>query len=199
MTGLEKMLRQILEDAMTEGERITAKGKKQAQALLETSQAETGQICTDILMQGKKEQQKVIQRRKAALEHMRKSAILKKKQEIISDTLEKAYRNLCELPEDLYFPTLSKMIERFAEPGEGELLLSRKDKERMPERFVGQLQEKLEKRQATLVLSEEDAVLDGGFVLRYGGVEENCSFQALFDAEKEKLQDIVQEILFSEE
>lgn len=34
-------------------------------------------------------------------------------------------------------------------------------------------------------------------MLSYGGIEENCSIEALFYAARERLQDRVQELLFS--
>ena len=48
-----------------------------------------------------------------------------------------------------------------------------------------------------LHISGDTRDIDGGFVLTYGGIEENCSIDALFDAAHEVLQDKVQEILFS--
>ena len=39
--------------------------------------------------------------------------------------------------------------------------------------------------------------IDAGFVLTYGGIEENCSFDAIFDSARETLQDKAQELLFS--
>ena len=39
--------------------------------------------------------------------------------------------------------------------------------------------------------------MDGGFILCYGGIEENCSFDAIFDSAREHLQDAVQRILFA--
>ena len=45
-------------------------------------------------------------------------------------------------------------------------------------------------------LSEETAGLGGGVILRYGGVEENCSLDALFRDRRETLQDRVAQVLF---
>ena len=48
-----------------------------------------------------------------------------------------------------------------------------------------------------LVLSEETRDINGGFILIYGGIEENCSFQAMFNSRKDELSDKVHEVLFS--
>ena len=47
-----------------------------------------------------------------------------------------------------------------------------------------------------LVLKKEPKAIPDGFVLVYGGVEENCTLKALFDVKKDQLQDKVNEILF---
>ena len=39
--------------------------------------------------------------------------------------------------------------------------------------------------------------MEGGFVLVYGGVEQNCSFAALFDAARDSLQDKLHALLFA--
>ena len=49
----------------------------------------------------------------------------------------------------------------------------------------------------SLTLSKEQRTLDGGFILIYGGIEENCTIRALFDARRETLQDQVHGLLFA--
>ena len=39
--------------------------------------------------------------------------------------------------------------------------------------------------------------MDGGFILTYGGIEENCTIKAVFDAKREELADVVKRQLFS--
>ena len=39
--------------------------------------------------------------------------------------------------------------------------------------------------------------MNGGFVLAYGGIEENCSIDALFEERADALSDAVRKILFS--
>ena len=55
----------------------------------------------------------------------------------------------------------------------------------------------LEIPDASLHISDIPGKLDGGFILSYGEIEENCSIEALFDSERERLKDLVQEILFT--
>ena len=38
--------------------------------------------------------------------------------------------------------------------------------------------------------------MDGGFLLVYGGIEENCTIRAVFDSKREELSDHVNRLLF---
>ena len=46
------------------------------------------------------------------------------------------------------------------------------------------------------MVSKEPKDMDGGFVLVYGGIEENCTIRAMFDAKRDELSDIVHRLLF---
>ena len=50
---------------------------------------------------------------------------------------------------------------------------------------------------ADLKISEEAAEIKNGFVLDFGGIEENCTFDALIDQNIEELQDKVKSLLFA--
>ena len=54
-----------------------------------------------------------------------------------------------------------------------------------------------QKKGGVLALSSQTCEIDGGFLLVYGGIEENCSFAAMFAAEKESLQDKVHTLMFT--
>ena len=47
------------------------------------------------------------------------------------------------------------------------------------------------------LLKEGNNNIRGGFVLLYGGIEENCTFKAMFDSKKGELSDKVHVLLFS--
>ena len=67
----------------------------------------------------------------------------------------------------------------------------------LPKGFEDTLNQALAEKGGRLTVSGQAAAIDGGFILSYGGIEENCSFEALFDSAKETLQDKVQELLFA--
>ena len=46
------------------------------------------------------------------------------------------------------------------------------------------------------MVSKEPKDMDGGFVLVYGGIEENCTIRAMFHTNQDELSDVVQKVLF---
>ena len=90
-----------------------------------------------------------------------------------------------------------KMLEKYAQPGDGVICFNEKDLKRMPQGFAAEIQKAAEAKKGTLTLSSEPKEMDGGFILVYGGIEENCTLKALLDAKKDQLQDKVSEILFA--
>lgn len=66
----------------------------------------------------------------------------------------------------------------------------------MPADFEKNIHAAAEEKGGSLVLSREPKAIEDGFILVYGGIEENCTLKALLDAKKDELQDKVNEILF---
>ena len=66
----------------------------------------------------------------------------------------------------------------------------------MPADFEKKLNGLLAEKGASLEMSEETRGISSGFVLVYGGIEENCGIKAIFDSMKEELSDQVNRMLF---
>ena len=64
---------------------------------------------------------------------------------------------------------------------------------RLPEGFINRLNSA---SNGSLTLSGEAADIDAGFILKYGGIEQNCSFDAVFAGESEYLSDRAGRLLF---
>ena len=74
--------------------------------------------------------------------------------------------------------------------------LSAEDLERLPAGFEEALNEKLKAAGASVTLNNTPAKISKGFILAYGDIEINCSFEALFEARREELKELVCGILF---
>ena len=100
------------------------------------------------------------------------------------------------MPEEEYFALLLKIADKAIHEGEGVISLSSKDLARMPKDFEDKIKAIAEGRQANMSVSKDAIDVEDGFVLSYGGIEENCTLEAIFADKKEELSDLVQKLLF---
>ena len=195
MSGLEKIIGQI--DAQAKAD--AAELLRDARADAEELQAQAG--CRAELAQIQERSTRDIAacraRAASALEQQRRMALLQTKQEIIGQMLQSALHTLQAEPADAYFAAVEKLVERFARPQAGQIVFSQQDLDRMPENFAARLNAIAQEKGGALTLAPAGQVVGGGFILVYGGIQENCTFPALFEARKEELQDLVHKQLFA--
>lgn len=197
MTGLEKIISQIELEAKDASADILAKADEECAGILAGAQASCGEIAAKANADCAALRSDLLARGASGAQMQRKNRILAAKQEMIHEVITKAMDKLLRMQNIDYFVMLGKMAEKYARSGNGVMYLSKEDHARLPAYFTRKLSEIGAAKGGTLVLSEEPRDINGGFILAYGGIEENCSFEALFEAEKERLQDIVRAQLFS--
>lgn len=197
MTGLEKITDQIQEEAKASAAQRLEAAQKEADAVL----AEAKDACAAMEAEAaeKNAAMKVNYegRVKSSAEQQRRTALLRAKQEIIADVIEEAYVTLKKKDVQSYFLTMEKILKTYALAEDGEIYFSAEDLARMPGDFEKKITAAAKEKGGSLVLKKEPKAIADGFVLVYGGVEENCTLKALFDAKKDELQDKVNAILFS--
>ncbi len=197
MTGLEKMIDQILEDASNSAGEKLKDARAQAEEILNTAREEAEREAKELAEKGKLDAANYEERMKSSSDLKRRTAILQAKQELIAGILEKAYQKFCAQEDEAYFSTLLDMLEKFAMDQDGIIYFSDEDLKKLPEDFARKASQVAAGKGGTIAVSSETRNIGKGFVLAYGDVEENCSFQALFESRKDELQDQVQAILFS--
>ncbi len=196
MSGLDKMRSRILEEADHSAQEIIAKaeadGAETVRAAVEQAQEEAARIEE----KAEKDAADYGKRVASSTDMHRKQAYLAAKQEVISGVLEKAYAAVMDLEVKEYFGMLEKLLEKYTLPESGEIRFSKKDLERMPEGFTGRIKTIAAEKGGSLTLSDKAEDIDGGFLLVYGGIEENCTIKAVFDSKREELSDQVNRLLF---
>lgn len=197
MTGLEKILKVIEDDANADVDEIIKQAQKDAAEIMNDAKQEADKKCSEMTAKTDANVQAILERAESAAVLQEKKKILNAKQQIISNVITKARNSLASLSDSEYIDIILKMVKKYAHNKEGVILFSKTDKKRLPADIDSKLSLALaEKQGASLVVSEAFAAIDGGFVLKYGDIEENCSFDALFSSAKEELSDQVNAILF---
>lgn len=193
MAGIDKMIRQIEDDtklvcddilqkAQLKADKILADAQVQADRITENGKAKTAARVADIEKRG--ESSASLEERKVALYT---------KQSIINDMLNKGIEAVKALPDDEYFDLILKMIEKNFQEKDGVISFGQKDLDRLSQGFVDSI---CDVSNGKLTLSENAAAIDAGFILSYGGIEENCSFDAIFMSEADNLSDRAGKLLF---
>ncbi len=196
MTGLEKMKNQILEEANESAQTQISEAEAQAENILNDARAEAAKSQESISRKSDAEIASYNERIESSADLQRRTKLLEARQQMIKDVLDRAYESLNTMEPEAYFSMLEKLVDKYALPEAGELFLSPADAARMPAGFEERVEEIARGKGGSLSIAQETKKIDNGFVLVYGGIEENCTLEAIFDAERDDLSDIAQKILF---
>lgn len=190
MNNLEKIISHIEADGINEAQAIIKAANEQAQEIVNAAMEEAKKITSEITMDAIKKEKQIIDSAKNSARQLEKQQALKTKQAAIAKVIECAKEKLYNLSDEKYLEIVEKMLKTYAHKNESGLIaFNEKDKGRIDEKVYSSY---------GLSLSENSANIDGGFVLIYGGIEENCSFEAIIDSKKEELSDKIASLLFAD-
>lgn len=196
MTGLEKMKSQILEEARTQAEQELGEAKETAAGIREQAAKEAERIRAGILAKSDAQIANYRERVQSSIDLKRRTQILAAKQEIIREILEEACASLEQLEPEPYFRMLAGLLESYVLPGQGEIRFSDRDLNRLPAGYREEIRRIAAEKGAVLTISEKPAGIENGFILVYGGVEENCTLRAIFDTKRAEFSDRIRAVLF---
>ena len=197
MAGLDKMKSQILSEAKAAADEKTAKANAEAQEILGQAKAEAEKRKSSISRKSEADVAYYKERVASSIDLQHRTKILGAKQEMIASVLDKAYETVTGLGDKEYFEMLLKLLNKYALPQDGEICFSAADLKRMPTGFEQDAQQSAKANGGTLKVSRVAKNIENGFVLVYGGIEENCTLRAMFDAKRDELSDKVHRMLFS--
>lgn len=198
MTGLEKIIKAIESEAKASSDMIIAKAQEESEKILALAKSEAEAKSKAIAQKPASEVKAIINRAESGARLIKRQTILNAKQEMINVIIHKAKKKLISLPDTEYFQIILQIVEKHAHPQKGIIMFSKADLERLPTGFEDSINETIKDiKDASITISDQYvAKLDSGFILIYGDIEENCSFDALFSGAKEELQDKVNAFLF---
>lgn len=195
MSGLDTMIQTIRGETEAEARSVLDEAQATAARLLDEARAETDGECEALIEQGRRKAAELRLRAETSAAMERRRAVLAKKQALLDQTVRAAKDAVLQLPEGEYFGFLIRLARENAEPGHGVMILSKRDLARCPSDFHVALNRALPDG-ATLDISENARPIEGGFILQYGDIEQNCSLSAIFDENREKILDAAHEALF---
>lgn len=196
MAGIETITRRIAESAHSEAQELLEQARVDAAAQLQQAEQQAALLCDQVLARAQEQAQQIKRAAESDVERDEKQQLLQAKNRVIDRVFDLSVQRLRQLDDDRYFTVLKDLILQYARPAAGELVLSASDRKRMPSGFMHLIDAALGESRKLQLREQPDETIDGGFVLRYGNVDINCSFAALLAQRREELTQQVYRLLF---
>lgn len=196
MSGLDNIVEEIRNQSKQEADEILKEAdafcKDYMDKIKKDVEAEVVSIEKKALADRKLYEEKTV----SGMEFLERNSILRAKQQVIEQAIDKARESIAGLNDEEYFNILEKLLRKNVQQGNGKICFSKKDLDRIPNGFEDRVKEIVAENQGELVIDKEPANIKDGFVLVYGEIEENCTLKALFDSNIDRIKDIANKQLF---
>ncbi len=194
MTGLNKILDRIAQDSQEKCDAILLEAKEEADkirvAAATKDQAETAAIVD----KANKEAAQMIGMANSGSEQEIKKQLLATKVHILDKAIDAAVEKLKKLPDTAYFETLYKLVKHYAQDADAIMYLGKADLNRLPADFSQKVNEV---GKGTIQVAAEPRDIADGFILAYGEIEINCTFEALVEESHDDIKDELYQIIFA--
>jgi len=196
--SVEKITEKILSDAGEQAGRIEKEFADRIEQIRERGDREIEQIRSRAQDEAGRRAQDRFQKDIATAELELRKEALACKQELIGQVFDRVRERLMEMKGPDRREFLLQLLLRTAESGDEEVIVSQQDRAVIDDAFLEQANKKLkgDGKKGDLRLSGERRDLPGGFILRRGKQEINCTLSALIHSVRQKLEPDVAARLF---
>ncbi len=191
MNGIENIIKRISDDAEREAAKLIDDAELEAKAI-EDGYKQRAEAMTDAEKASSSEKaEEEFSRIVAGHRLSERQKTLAKKQELIAYAFDEALKKLLGLSDGEKAEMLARLALRAANGGEGEIILSSSDREKLSADVMKKVSEN-----PKITLSDSVADIDGGLIFKRGTTEINCTFRALVDEMRDTCAREVADILF---
>lgn len=198
MKGTEKIIAHIRADGDAEAKKIIDAASKQAEEKRAESFKAALSEYEKLMQAGNAECEDILSGSRRIAEMEAKKSVLSVKQEMISAAFDAAREEIVNMPRDKYTQFLARMAAEATASGMEEIVLNARDKAEVGKSVCKAANELLSAKgtPGKLTVSEDTADISGGVIVRFGGIETNCSIDALIRQRRSGLSTEVAAALF---
>lgn len=198
MKGTEKIIAHIRADGDAEAKKIIDAASKQAEEKRAESFKAALSEYEKLMQAGNGECEDILSGSRRIAEMEAKKSVLSVKQEMISAAFDAAREEIVNMPRDKYTQFLARMAAEAAASGMEEIVLNARDKAEVGKSVCKAANELLSAKgtPGKLTVSEDTADISGGVIVRFGGIETNCSIDALIRQRRSGLSTEVAAAMF---
>lgn len=194
MAGLDKIIEQITQDSAVKCKGLLKEANAQATTIKADAAAASKKDSEQVITKATKQAHQIVEMAESGSAMEQKNALLNAKVAILDEAVAYAKTKLANAGENEYFDLVLKLVKAYAQDAEGMMYFSSKDLSRLPSDFSGKVDALTGGR---LRISSEPKNIDGGFILAYGDIEINCSFDALIAEKIDEIKDTLNQIIFA--
>ena len=193
MNGIERILQRIQSEAQTEIDEILKKAREEADAIQNRYQMQAENESAELNLKKQKAAEEQEERLISVAQMESRKIILATKQEMVEKAYALALEKLCSMPEEQRISVLADLLVRASSSGREEVIFSPEDQPRVGKAAVKAANDASGKQ---LTLSSETRPIKGGFILKDGNIEMNCTFDTLVRLQKTGTAGMVAKKLF---
>jgi V/A-type H+-transporting ATPase subunit E len=194
-------MKKIIDDIMLEGENdaaaIIGLAEKDAEKTIENAQKECAAITKNADARRSDELSRLKKRYASSRATQSRNSILSAKQQIIDNAVTEAYRCAADIHGKEYDNTVIKLLRPRIRSGKCTLYLP---EDKKPSDYLeSQINALMKESGSDCTISYARKNVRDGFILVYGGIEENCTFEALFEEKRGEIYETAARLLFETE
>ena len=179
--SLKAIVKRIVLEAGKEVLSIKKEAEKEAEKILQEAKKKDDLLKEKIIKKGEEEAEKFKKKRITLVNLAGRKEILQEKQSILKEIFKRSLLELKNLEEQKYLKLMEAMFLVSVYSGEEEIILSVRDRERMGENFLQNLNKELQEKgkKGKLKFSQETQEIARGFILKGQEVIVDCSWETL--------------------
>lgn len=220
MIGLEKITQKIIDDARARADEIIADAERECREIDAACELKKQQIERKIESDAVKEGESIKMRAKSGIAMNRRDSLLSLRANLIDQAFIEAQKHILSLDTDQYREMLCSLLAKVIcervqsendsirlygediSPERYEVLMNKKDRDTHGKAVIDGARRAIVGKIPSgtldkMVLSTKTADIDGGFVIKCGDIELNCSVKTLVDGVRAELEVEVARVLFA--
>lgn len=194
MKGTEKIIAHIRSDAKEQSDAILAQAEQQCASIRADYEKQAKELYREKIRAGTADCQDRVDSMDRIARMEAKKGILALKQQMVSESFDKACDMIINLPKEQYAAFLAKLAAKASATGDEEIILNARDRAAVGENVVKAANALVSG--GRLSLSAETGSFAGGLILRRGSVEANCTVELLVELCRSDMSSEIAKVLF---
>ena len=194
MKGTEKIIAHIRSDAKERSDAIIAQAERQCAAIRSDYEKQAKSVYTEKIRAGVAECQSRVDGMNRIARMEAKKGILALKQEMVSESFDKACEMIVNLPTGEYTALLARLAAEASSTKDEEMIFNERDRKTVGQAVADKANILL--GGGKLTVSQQTGAFAGGFVLRRGSIETKCTAELLVELCRSEMSADIAGVLF---